>query len=335
MVLVTGGTGLLGSHLLLRLLRDDVPVRAIHRKGSDLKRVEKVFSYYTENAAQLFQKIEWKEADLSDIPALELAFTHVDFVYHAAALISFDPGDYSKLKKINAEGTANIVNLCIARKIKKLCYVSTIGAIGKSLNGAIATEENQWIEQDANVYALTKYAAEMEVWRGSQEGLLTVILNPGLIIGPGFWDSGTGNLFTTANKGYRFFPPGGTGFITVGDVVHMMVSLMDSPIINERFIAVAKNISFEEILTRLADGLGKPMPTKKLKLWQLQIGRTADWVWDLFTNRGRRITKNSIKSLYQRDDYGNGKIRKALGFEFEPLEDTIQFCCEKFREENP
>ena len=334
MILVTGGTGLVGAHLLLHLIQKNISVKAIHRKKSDLKRVEKVFGYYTENATSLFQKIDWVEADLNNIPALETAFENIDYVYHAAAFISFDPNDYKSLLRINTEGTANIVNLCIINNIKKLCYVSTIGAIGKSLNGEIATEENEWNSQDANVYALSKYAAEMEVWRASQEGIPVVIVNPGVIIGPGFWGSGSGTLFVTANKGYKYYPPGGTGFIAVNDVVQMLIQLMHSPIKNERYIAVSKNHTFYEILTLIAPKLGKPIPTKKLKFWQLELARISDLLRNLFTKKGRSITKKSIQSLKQREIYDNRKIKNELNFEFEPIEDSIKLTCERFIEEN-
>ena len=334
MVLVTGGTGLVGAHLLLYLIQKVRTVRAIHRKGSDLKRVEKIFNYYHKNGSELFQNIDWLEADLNDIPSLEEAFEQVDFVYHAAALISFDPRQYSNLMHSNAEGTANIVNLCIAKQIKKLCYVSTIGTIGKSINTNIATEENEWNDQHVNVYALSKYAAEMEVWRGSQEGLPVVMVNPGVIIGPGFWDTGSGALFTTANKGYSLHPPGGTGFITVHDVVRMMVTLMDSQIENERFIAVAENLTFKEILLRLTRVLEKPQPTKQLKYWQLEIGRIGDLVWSFFTGKTRRITKNAIHSMKHRNTYDNTKIKEFINFEFEDLDATILFSCRRFVAEN-
>lgn len=334
MVLVTGGTGLVGAHLLLHLLQKGVQVRAIHRKSSKLDRVEKVFGYYTENASKLFEEIDWVEVDLTDVSALEMAFENVDYVYHAAALISFDPRDYKKLLKINAEGTANMVNLCLDNGIKKLCYVSTIGTIGKSVTHTPATEENEWNDQKVNVYALSKYQAEMEVWRGSQEGLSVVMVNPGVILGPGFWDSGSGKLFTTANKAYAFYPPGGTGFITVQDVVKMMTSLMDSQIENERFIAVAENLSFQEILNRLTKALDRPAPYKKLKFWQLEIGRIGDFIWSLLTGNPRRITKNSIYSMKHRDVYNNQKAIEFLNFNFEELDAAITFSCHHFLEEN-
>lgn len=335
MILVTGGTGLVGSHLMLRLLKDGHAVRAIYREGSNLDRAKKVFSYYAENAAELFEQIQWITADLNNIPALEKAFESIDRVYHTAALISFNPKNFATLQKINTEGTANIVNLCLAKKIEKLCYISSIGAIGKSLDGLPATEENEWIEQDANVYALSKYAAEMEVWRGTQEGLPAVIVNPGVILGPGFWTQGSGEFFTTANKGYSYYPAGGTGFVSVNDVVEVMIRLMASDIKNERFILVAQNLSFKTILTLISENLGKKPPQKELRHWQLQIGRFFDYFANLLTGRGRRITKNSIRSLYNRDEYTNDKIKKALDFEFEALQPVVKFCCEKFKEANP
>ncbi|CAM4295647.1 NAD-dependent epimerase/dehydratase family protein [Zobellia roscoffensis] len=333
MVLVTGGTGLVGSHLLFKLMENGHSVRAIHRKGSDLKRVAKVFGYYSDDAKSLFNKIEWVEADIIDIPALEIAFDQITHVYHTAALISFDPKNFDTLQKINTEGTANIVNLCISNGVKKLCYTSTIGAIGKSLEDTMADEENAWTPREANVYGLTKQAAEMEVWRGSQEGLPVVMVNPGVIIGPGFWHSGSGDLFTVAKKGYRFYPPGGTGFITVHDVVKMMISLMDSEVINERYIAVAENLTFKEILTKITTELGIKPPSVQLKFWQLEIGRWFDWLKNIFLKNGRRITKNSIRSLKHRERYDNQKIKNDVNFEFESLDQTISFCSKKFTKE--
>lgn len=334
MILVTGGTGLVGAHLLLYLAKNHDSVRAIHREESNIKNVEKVFSYYEEDSTSLFQKIDWVLADINDVPALELAFIGIEYVYHAAAMISFDPGDFDELMKINVEGTANIINLSVVNSIKKLCYVSTIGTIGKSSNGGLTDEESEWSEEHINVYAQSKYAAEMEVWRGSQEGLSVVMVNPGVILGPGFWNTGSGTLFKTAHKGYRFYPPGGTGFVSVHDVIRMMTLLMNSSISNQRYIAVAKNLKFQEILSRMCPLLGQSKPTKKFKFWQLEIGRIVDILSNFFTGAGRRITKVSIHSLKHRDDYSNKKVREELNFEFEPLDPVIEFSCIQFMAEN-
>ena len=198
------------------LLQGSSKLRAIYREGSDLRRVERIFSYYADNASNLFNDIEWIKADLNDIPALETAFVGISHVYHAAALISFNPSDYKQLKKINTDGTANIVNLCLAFKIQKLCYVSTIGTIGKSITDSIATEENEWNEQDVNVYALSKYAAENGSLERYTRRLICCYCESRCDYRARvFGTMAVGELFSTANKGYSFYPPGGTGFITV------------------------------------------------------------------------------------------------------------------------
>ncbi len=333
MILVTGGTGLVGAHLLFDLAKKDVKIKALFRTEKKIEVVKKVFSYYHEAPHQLFDKITWVQGDITDIPSLETAFEGVSLVYHCAALISFDPGDYETLLKINVEGTANIVNLCLAHKVHKLCYVSSIAAIGRSNGTAEATEESEWSTTDANVYALTKYAAEMEVWRGTQEGLPVVIVNPGVILGPGFWDSGSGVLFTTAAKKYSYYPPGGTACISVHDTVKMMIQLMDSSIQNERFIAISKNISYQQILTEITRRWEMKPPKKPLKMWHLEILWRLDWFKNLLTQNGRKLTKVAVHSLKYPRVYSNQKIKNSLDFEFEALEDTFEFVCQKFKEE--
>ena len=330
MILVTGGTGLVGSHLLFRLVEKGHAVRAIYREGSNLERIKKLFSHYSDKSDALFQKIDWAPADINDIPALEKAFSDIDQVYHCAALISFDPQAFRRLRKINAKGTANIVNLCLSNSVEKLCYASTIGTIGRSLNGEMATEETEWTDTEVNVYALTKYSAEMEVWRGAQEGLKVVMVNPGVIIGPTDWNKGSGALFTTANRGYNYYPPGGTGFITVHDVVKMMMQLMESSIENQRYIAVAENLSYREILQRVSKALGKNPPKRQLKFWQLKVFRLIDIIWSTITGNQRKLTKNSIRALKNRQFFDNKKATGHLNFEFEDLSETIRFSAERF-----
>ncbi len=333
MVLVTGGTGLVGSHLLFQLAMNGVQITAIHRKNSDLKRVKKIFSYYSPQYETLFQKITWQEANLSDITSLDTAFTNIAQVYHCAAMISFDPSDFDELQKVNVEGTANVVNMCLAHGIEKLCYVSSIATLGKGKGKMEVTEESEWNEQDANVYGISKYEAEMEVWRGSQEGLAVTIINPGVIVGPGFWQTGSGELFQTAAKGRNYFPPSGTGFVAVNDVVTAMICLMESPIKNERFLMVGANITFKDILTQLTAYLGKPRPKKKIQFWQLEVFWRLDWLWHLISGKKRNLTKNTAQSLRNRENYSSQKIMDQLQFKFQPLEPALLFASQKFLEE--
>jgi nucleoside-diphosphate-sugar epimerase len=328
MVLVTGGTGLVGSHLLLRLLQSSTQVRAIFRSSESLQHVLKVFGYYTQEAKVLFDRIEWVKADILDLPALEEAFNGVQQVYHAAALITFDPRKLTKLQKINAEGTANVVNLCAEHGVKKLCHVSTIGTIGQALDGSQATEETAWNTQHANVYAISKYQAEMEVWRGSQEGLDVVIINPGVILGPGYWSSGSGKFFEVAYREKGFYPPGGTGFVAVENVVASMVALMATDIKNERFILVDENLSYVNVLGQLANHMHRKPPKRKLKFWQLRIAQFFDWVLGAILKKERGITNDTLYALQNRSEYDNSKIKNSLDIEFVPLTEAMAFCCQ-------
>ncbi|MGC1514807.1 MAG: NAD-dependent epimerase/dehydratase family protein [Maribacter sp.] len=333
MVLVTGGTGLVGSHLLLRLAMNDTKVRALYRTQDKLEHVKKIFSYYTTDIDSLFHKIEWVQGDILDIPLLELAFVQVTQVYHCAALISFTPSDFEKLERVNREGTANMVNLAIAKKIQKMCFVSTIGTIGRSLNGEAVDEETEWTIHHANPYAITKHLGEMEVWRGFHENLNMVIVNPGVILGPGFWESGSGTFFKTAAKGYTFHPPGGSGFISVSDVTKIMVHLMDSDISGERFIAVTENLSYKEVLAAIATAMGKNRPKYELKSWQLQVGRCLDWIRHIFYGTSRTITKNTIYGLLHPTTFDAAKLKKSIPFQLESIRDTIEKTTAYFIEE--
>jgi dihydroflavonol-4-reductase len=233
MILVTGGTGLVGSHLLYFLLQENQQVRVLHRANSDLQRVKKVLGYYTDNAQSYFNRIQWVRADITNLPDLTEAFKDIKQVYHCAAKISFDPKHYSQLKKINVEGTAHIVNLCLHYKIEKLCYLSSIATLGSTADGSLITEDTPWNAESKNsVYALTKYSAEMEVWRGIQEGLNVVILHPSVILGEGFWTSGAGVLLKIAEKQIPYYTTGEIGVVDVKDVVRAMILSMKSDLQN-------------------------------------------------------------------------------------------------------
>lgn len=336
MILVTGGTGLVGSHLLLELLKAGNNVRAIHRKQSDLQAVKKVFSYYisSEETEFLFKNIEWMEANLNDIVALSEAFEDITTVYHCAALISFDPADKKQLRKINIEGTANIVNLCISSNIKKLCYISSIATMELSPGGEEITENFTWFpETDHSEYAISKHGAEIEVWRASQEGVPVVILNPGIIIGPGFWDSGSGLLFKKINSGFNYHFPKITGFVGVLDVTRAAILLMESNIENEQYIVVSENLKFKEVLEMVAESLNKPAPNIALKPWMVKIGWFYQYMTSAIFGSKRQLTRKDSKALFEHTFYCNEKIKYDLNFTFIPVKQVIECTGKIFRKE--
>ena len=323
MVLVTGGTGLIGSHLLFKLTQQGVSIRAIYRKGSDIDRVREIFSYYSSNSADLFGKIEWVEADLNDLPNLSLAFEGIKRVYHCAALISFDPSDYKLLRKTNIRGTANIVNLCINHAVEKLCYVSTIATLGYDAD--CIDEETHWSgNQNQSVYAISKYGAEMEVWRGIQEGVSTVIVNPGVVLGPGFWSFGSGLLFDLVKKGTPFVTDGGTGYVAVQDVVTAMVRLMNTSIENQRYILTNGHHSYYKIMSMISRELKAKLPKKMSSSFWLALAWRIDWIRSKVFGRKRRLTRQLSYTLQKKSYYSADKIKQDLeGFEFTAISDSI------------
>ncbi|WP_306349814.1 NAD-dependent epimerase/dehydratase family protein [Flavobacterium sp. '19STA2R22 D10 B1'] len=323
MVLVTGATGLAGSHLIIHLLENGESVRAIYRNSEKQKKVESLFQLYGKN--HLFQKIEWFKADITDIPSLEDAFHTIDYVYHCAALISFDPKDEDALRKTNIEGTANVVNLAIDFKIKKFCFVSSIAALGDLLdNEKIITEKTEWYpDKPHGDYAITKHGAEIEVWRAQQEGLDCVIINPGVILGPGFWEQGSGEIFSTVAKGLSFYTLGSTGFITVNDVVKIMYLLMKSDLKNEKYTLIAENIIFKEFIETVATAMHLKKPTIYAKPWMTGIAWRADWLISKLLFRKRKMSKSTSKSSHTKDLFSNEKIKNTLSYEFQNVKNYI------------
>lgn len=324
MIFVTGGTGLVGSHLLMRLLLRGLKVKALRRREGDLTNVSDLFEYYGPETAGRFNDIQWVFGDLNDLPSLEMAFEGVTEVYHCAALISFDPKDRERLRQINCEGTQNIVNLCLKNGVRRLFYSSSIATIGGINNPR--TEADLWDPADTNVYGTSKYLAEMEVWRGAQEGLQTVIINPGVILGPGFWNRGSGQFFTKAASGLKFMPPGGSGFVGVWDVVRSFEVLAEKELFNQRFILVAENLKYAEVLSRIAGLLEVSPPEKTLKSWQLE------WLWRLdllravVLSRPRKLTRETARSLRTTNTYSSEKIKDLTGFRFESIAEVIKRC---------
>ncbi|WP_242203940.1 NAD-dependent epimerase/dehydratase family protein [Aestuariivivens insulae] len=324
MILVTGGTGLVGAHLLYRLVENNTPVKAIYRNESSLINVKQVFSSYTSNYGNLYQKINWIKADLLDIPSLSKAFEAVTYVYHCAAFVSFEPSKYYLLRRTNIEGTANIVNLCIDNKIKKLCYVSSISTLGTTTNGSPITEDTHWNpEGDNSIYGITKYGAEMEVWRGTQEGLHAVIVNPGVILGSGIWHNGSGSLFKRAHNNISFYTKGTIALVDVTDVISIMMRLMQSDIHNERFILVAENWPYKRFLQSLSVSVNQTPPKKMATDLMLGIVWRLDWLSQKLTGKPRRLTKHIAKVLQKEKHFSSDKIEKTLNYSFKPIDKTI------------
>lgn len=316
MILVTGATGLVGSHLLIKLLEEKKGVKALYRNKEKITAVKSVFQY--KNKLDLFDKITWTEGNINDIPSLNTAFEDVTEVYHCAALISFDPKDEEELRKINIEGTANVVNCCIDFNVSKLCHVSSIAALGDPKNNEqTITETTEWNPEEFHSdYAISKYGAEMEVWRGFQEGLNVVIVNPGVIFGYGFPKQGSSIIFNSLRKGLAFFTRGKTGIVSVEDVVHCMTLLMQNNHTGERFTIIAENQFLDQIVFTIADAMKVKRPFIYANKTVTSISWKLDWFIAKLTGRKRKFTKANAKASHSPTEYSNTKIKETLNYLF-------------------
>lgn len=331
MILVTGGTGLVGAHLLLKLSEDDSKIRAIYRNQEHIEKTKLLFDQNSKT--HLFSKIEWIKADILDISSLENAFQNVEFVYHCAAKISFNPNEEKELRKVNIEGTANIVNFCIDKKVTKLCHVSSIAALGNlAQNELVITENTEWNPEKLHSdYGISKYGAEMEVWRGFQEGLQVVIVNPGVIFGTGFWNQGSGKFFTSIKKGISFYTNGSTGYVCVKDVVNIMEKLMKSEISGERFILVSENRTYKDIIYTIANKINAKKPAIEASPWLLNAAWRLDWLLSKIIRTDRKIGKYAAQSLLNKDLIENSKIKNALNYEFSSIDKSLDEVTADFK----
>jgi dihydroflavonol-4-reductase len=322
MILVTGGTGFLGRHLLRKLVDVGEPVRALYRTK---------IPYQLED---IQHKIEWVVGDILDVCTLEDVMEGVDKVYHCAAVVSFHPDTRAEMMKINVEGTANVVNMAMDAGVKKLVYVSSVASLGRARAGAVIAEDNEWQDSKNNSqYAVSKYLGEMEVWRANAEGLATAIVNPSIILGSSFGEDSSGMLLKNAWKEFPFYTDGITGFVYVQDVVDVMIRLMESDIKGQRFILSAENYGYRELFTDMAKHLGKKPPHIAVKPWLAEIVWRVENFKAKLTGKKALLTKETARTAQMKVYYNNSKVQSVLpGFTFTPLKDVIVRMCRAYLE---
>lgn len=333
MIAVTGATGFLGAHVVCRLLQEGRRVKALKRAGSSPEEFNLVYSLYFPSGESTGNLL-WAEADILDVPALEAAFGDAEEVYHCAAVVSFVQREREMMMKVNVEGTANVVNACLNCGVKKLAYISSIAALGRAQSGSMVTEKTRWADSRHNSnYAISKYKAEMEVWRGVEEGLSTVIVNPGVILGSGKWTKGSCALFNMVNKGMPFYTHGVNGYVDVKDVARAAQFLMDGNRFNERFILVGDNMEMKWFLDTTAEALGRKKPFIRINRLLAELSWITMAVVSVFTGRKPAITKETARASLNRFYYSNDKIT-GLGFVFTPIKQTITETCTDFKNQN-
>lgn len=322
MILVTGATGFLGAELIHQLTQQGTEIVALKRETSVLPK------FLDGNPL-----VKWLVADINDVATLDDAFEGITQVYHCAALVSFHPKDKAALLRINIEGTSNVVNLCLEKQIR-LLHVSSVAALGEAKKGMQITEKDFWVyDAGVHAYAISKYEGEMEVWRGMNEGLDAVIVNPSVIIGANAGFEGSGGIFKLVKKGLAYYTRGATGFVDVQDVASAMIILMnraktpDDGEVGERYILSAENYTYKNFFAAIAKGFDVKAPTKEAKPWMLGLAWRAAKLAALITGKTPALTHDAVKSSLNTSLYSNDKIKNTIGMEFKPLETSIAEVC--------
>jgi len=323
MILVTGGTGLLGSHLIFRLAKQQLRVRVLKRPGSDISKVKRIFSIYDNEPDRYLKNLEFVDGDLLDIQSIDDALSGVSQVYHCAAMVSFHPVDQRNLVHVNERGTANLVNACLARRGIRFCHVSSIATLVSAKQGEILTESSFWKSSKRHsVYAISKFAAEREVWRAAEEGLDMFVVNPSVILGPGNWKTDSSRLFGMINKGMYFHTNGTTGYTDVRDVAEIMIRLMNHGIKGDRFIVSAENLTYQQVFSMIAQALNKKKPFIKLSPIAVQLAWRVFYPLQWFGIQPL-ATREIARTAFNRSTYDNSKIKNLIDYQFIPISQSI------------
>jgi nucleoside-diphosphate-sugar epimerase len=329
MIFVTGGTGLVGAHLLFELVKRGERVKALKRETSNTGQVKKTFSYYSEHPEELFKQIEWVSGDLLDYFSLEKLLEGVSVIYHCAAMVSFQRKDRKRMISNNVEGTSNLVNAALEKNVSKICHVSSVAALGRLQNGDPINESTNWEpSKKVSGYSESKYFSETEIWRGIQEGLDAVIVNPSIVFGPANWENGSAKMFKSIWDGLKFYTKGVTGFVGVKDVVKAMVLLMDDHNFekcrNQRYLLNAENLSYQDVFNQIADALGKPGPKINATNFMLALAWRIAALWSVFNRKPSFITKEAVSASNSINKFDGSKISKCVDFSYLPVSEAIQ-----------
>lgn len=328
-ILVTGASGFLGAQLTRRLSETDAQITALYNRNAPNAEMRS------------WPGVQWKQADLLDICAVDDLMQGIEEVYHCAALVTFNPARAKEITHTNTETTANVVNTALEAGVRKLVFISSVAALGRNINGKPISEETEWEESPLNSrYGISKQQAEMEVWRGVGEGLDAVVLNPGIILGiplqDNGWKDGSGRLMQNAWDEFPFYTNGRTAFVDAEDVIAAAIGLMHSDVSAERFILSTGNIPYRDIFDHMADALNRKRPRFHAAPWVTGL----IWRWfalqKMITGKSPLITKETAQHAQSSSVYQADKILKALpGFSYTPIETTIKRMAAAFLKQIP
>lgn len=321
MILVTGGTGLIGTKLLRHLLGDrSIKIKAIYRESYPTNLID--------------ENIEWIKSDILDLESLNWAFKNVEYVYHCAAFISFQPKEVEKMININQIGTRNIVNKSIEYGVKKIIHLSSVSALGNIDSNLPINESMHWNESEKlNSYGKSKYLSELEIIKGSNKGLNYIIINPSIVLGFGdFSRRGSHEIFKTAMDSFPFYTNGSCGFVYIEDLVKSMTILMLSNITNDKFIINGYNISFKHLYYLICQEFKTEPPKYKIGIFLSNvIWRLEYLISKVIMNYEVHLSKETAYTSQQKIKYDNQKfINVFKDFKYTNINKAIKLICNEY-----
>ncbi|GAA0877478.1 NAD-dependent epimerase/dehydratase family protein [Algoriphagus jejuensis] len=314
-ILITGITGFFGSELA-REFSQMGNIHGLKRRGSTTSLLD-TYGF----------PIHWHHGELSDSDSLLDALTGIDLVIHCAGLVSFSAKDKNRLYEVNTIGTANLVNAMLIAGVTKLVHVSSVAAIGRSPELKVITEEYKWTDSPLNTeYAVSKYLAELEAWRGEQEGIELIVINPSVLLGKASYGKSSTTIYGYVLNENRFFPNGDLNYIDVRDAAKITKLLVEKGAWGERFILNREAISFEVFFGAVAAIFGKRAPNLPLSDWQVSVFL---WVVTLFRFLGLNafpVDKKTAKLSQQKIYFDNSKTQKLLAYDYFSLKESLEWA---------
>lgn len=313
MILITGAKGFVGSAIAEALHAQGTPFTALLRK----------------NTQQYAMREGWETpvryADVNDPQALLEAFSGIDTIIHTAAVVSFQPEDRELMLKVNGEGTANVVNMALEAGVRRVIHLSSVAALDRHDGGPVVTLKDRWPESRPNTsYGESKFAAEREVWRGQAEGLEVAVLYPSLILGAGDFDGhNTPSLWRMAAKERGFYPEGSTGLVAKEDVIEAVMAVLKQDTDGDRYLLNAANLSWREVLTLIAESIGKKPPTRSVPRWQSALLWPVEKVRANLAGAKPLITKESHRNVQASFRYDGAGFKELTGREYRDVGTVI------------
>lgn len=314
MILVIGAAGHIGNVLVRELVRRGYSVKALVLPGEDCSPLAD-------------SKPEIIEANILNFGALKAAMTDVDVVFHLASLVALVPEQYELMRKVNIEGTANVIKACQETGVKRLIYTSSIHAFGRPDKNLVIDETLPFDTAIAGGgYDQTKAIASKLVLEAVKAGLNAVILAPTGVIGPyDFKRSEMGEMTTYWMKASPTFSlDGAFDFVDVRDVVDAHINAIEKGEAGETFLLPGHRVSVREYRKLVQDACtvcGKEIyvPMKFARFF----APMAEWVYRISKTRPR-FTRYSIDTLMSNSVVNGRKAAEILDYQVRPIAETVR-----------